>query len=91
MSRIDYERPLPMSDVAGLNPEAERLAVSFAVQACPAFVPSRHGNAYRRMTGAMAICCQCGKPQHQHWLRQALSAIAKAEGLRPLRAPEDPR
>ena len=60
------------TDVPGMNTESEQLAVSFAVQACPAFTPSQHANAYRRSTGANAACIQCGKPQHQHWLRQAL-------------------
>lgn len=69
----DCTCPPPVGDVAGMNPEAERRAISHAVQACPLFTPSSHKNAYARTTGAMAICTQCGKPQHQHWLRQLLS------------------
>lgn len=60
-------------DYPGINPEARQLAVAFADAACATFAPSRHRNAGRRTSGASTRCVKCGKPQSQHWLRQALS------------------
>lgn len=57
-------------DIPGMNSEAQRRAVAYAVQACPLFMLSQHANA---TNGPTARCVTCGKLQHQHWLRQLLA------------------
>lgn len=67
-------------DVPGMNLEARRSATAFALQACSTFTPSRHGNT-RPANGPTVRCVVCHKPQHQHWLRQALDVESFAAAL----------
>jgi hypothetical protein len=61
------------SDDPAMNVIGREKAEAFAAEACSVFTPSRHGNA-QPSTGPFVRCVTCQKPQHQHWLRQALKA-----------------
>lgn len=64
----------PSADIPGMNPVARLAALSYAMRACPVFTPSNHRNAFSRGDGTLVRCVKCKRPQHQHWLRQALTS-----------------
>ena len=61
------------ADIPGMNPIARLAAISYAMRACPFFTPSNHKNVFSRGDGALVRCVKCKRPQHQHWLRQAIA------------------
>jgi hypothetical protein len=61
-----------MGDTPGFNPVASQNANNYAQEACATFMPSTHRNSRPKGRGESVRCTKCQKPQHQHWLRQAL-------------------